>query len=184
MNIDLKQLFVSEQELDQKTFNTLLKAIKDKHQEGFDYLRFRQSVKNLERINSDEEMAIKSAYLTAATMGLTKDKLLASSRYYKTILEKERESFAEAMRNHFNQRVESRKQEAQKLKEKIDEYQRKIERMQEEMALYKKKIDSVDDDIREAQNRIEATREKFETSYNALTEIIEKDILKFDAILS
>ena len=183
MNIDLKQLFNSDKELDIKTFNTLLKAIKDKHQDGFDYLKFRQSVKNLEKITSNEETSIQSAFLTAATMGLTKDKLLSSTRYYKTILEKERESFAEAMKNHFSQRVESRKMEAQKLQEKIEEYKRKIAKMEEEMLMYQKKIDSVDEDISEAKEKIELTRDKFEISYNALTEIIDEDVRKIDIIL-
>lgn len=183
MTIDLKKLFSSDHEIDNKTFNALLRALKEKHQEGFDYLRFKQSVKSMMEMGMDEDTSYKSAYTTASTMGLTKSKLTNSVRFYKTILEKERESFADAMKNQLKQKVESKKLEAEKLSKKIEDYKKKIAKMQEEMLLYQQKIDSVDSEMSSARSKIEKTRDKFEATYHSIREILDEDSSKIDAIL-
>lgn len=183
MTIDLKTLFSSENETDGKTFNALLKALKEKHQTGFDYLRFKQSVTSMIAMDMDEETSFKSAYMTASTLGLTKIKLLNSTKFYLNILQKERESFADAMRNQLSQKVDAKKTEAEKLAVKIEDYKRKIGKMQQEMELYQNKIDSVDEEMEIAKRKIEETRDKFESTYNSLSGIIEKDKSKIDRIL-
>lgn len=183
MTIDLKTLFSSENETDGKTFNALLRALKEKHQTGFDYLRFKQSVKSMETMDMDEETSFKSAYMTASTLGLTKTKLLNSTKFYLNILQKERESFADAMRNQLSQKVDAKKTEAEKLSIKIEDYKRKIAKMQQEMELYQNKIDSVDEEMEMARVKIEETRDKFEATYNSITEIIDGDKAKIDRIL-
>lgn len=182
-SIDLKKIFQIEGEVDQKIYLALIKAIKDKHQEGFDYLRFKQSVENLKEMDLDEETSMKSAYMTASTMGLTKSKLTGSIQHYLTILGKEKESFAEALQNQYSSKVEGKKVEAQKLIKKIEEYQKKIIKMQEEMSLYQSKIDSVDDEMNTAKVKIEKTRDSFEMTYDSLIELIQKDLSKIDSLL-
>lgn len=182
-SIDLKKIFQIENEVDQKVYLALIKAIKDRHQEGFDYLRFKQSVSNLLDMDLDEETSMKSAYMTASTMGLTKSKLTNSIRHYLAILNKEKESFAEALQNQFASKVEGKKLEAQKLEKKIEEYQKKIEKMKEEMSLYQSKIDSVDEEMNIARAKIEKTRDGFELTYDSLTELIEKDLAKIESLL-
>jgi chromosome segregation ATPase len=183
MTIDLKKLFASDNEIDTATYNALLKAIKEKHQDGFDYLRFKQSVKSMQDLDMDEDTSIKSAFVTASTMGLTKKKLLASTNFYMNILNKERESFAEAMRNQLKSKVEAKKVEAEKLAAKIEDYKKKIAKMQEEMELYQNKIDSVDGAMESARKKIESTRDKFETTYHSIKEIMENDATKIEGIL-
>ena len=183
MTIDLKKLFSSDHSVDTATFNALLKAIKEKHQEGFDYLRFKQSVKSMQKLDMDEDTSIKSAFVTASTVGLTKAKLLSSTKFYMKILNKERESFADAMRNQLKSKVEAKRVEAEKLAVKIEDYKKKIQKMQDEMELYQSKIDSVDSEMEAARNKIEKTRDKFETTYNSIREIMENDITKIDSIL-
>jgi chromosome segregation ATPase len=182
-SIDLKKIFKSEGEVDQKIYLALIKAIKDRHQEGFDYLRFKQSVNHLQEMDLDEETSIKSAYITASTMGLTKSKLTNSIRHYLTILGKEKESFAEALQNQFSSKVEGKKIEADKLEKKIEEYKKKIVKMQEEMSLYQSKIDSVDEEMKIAKSKIEKTRDNFEITYESLIEMIQTDLSKIDSLL-
>ncbi|NNF35953.1 MAG: PglZ domain-containing protein [Saprospiraceae bacterium] len=183
MTIDLKKLFASDNEIDTATYNALLKAIKEKHQDGFDYLRFKQSVKSMQNMDMDEDTSFKSAFVTASTVGLTKKKLLSSTKFYMNILNKERESFAEAMRNQLTSKVEAKKVEAEKLAAKIEDYKKKISKMQEEMELYQNKIDSVDGEMESARKKIEATRDKFETTYHSIKEIMENDATKIEGIL-
>jgi uncharacterized coiled-coil DUF342 family protein len=183
MTIDLKKLFASDADVDGATFNALLKAIKEKHQDGFDYLRFKQSVKSMIKLDMDEDTSVKSAYVTASTLGITKSKLLNSTRFYMNILQKERESFAEAMQNQLKSKVEAKKVEAEKLAVKIQDYKKKIKKMQEEMALYQSKIDSVDSEMEAAREKIEQTRDKFEATYSSIVEIMEDDLNKIERIL-
>ena len=183
MTIDLKKLFKGSEDVDTKTYNALLKALKEKHQDGFDYLRFKQSVKSMQELDMDEDTSIKSAFMTARTMGLTKTKLLNSNRFYQTVLKKEMESFAEAMRNQMKQRVDGKKDEAEKLAAKIEEYKKKIAKMEEEMQLYQQKIDSVDEEMASARQKIEETRDRFQASYNMIVDIVEDDAGKIERIL-
>ena len=183
MTIDLKKLFASDDNVDSATFNALLKAIKEKHQDGFDYLRFKQSVISMMKLDMDEDTSVKSAYVTASTLGITKIKLLNSTKFYMNILQKERESFAEAMQNQLKSKVEAKKVEAEKLALKIQDYKKKIKKMEEEMALYQNKIDSVDSEMESAREKIEQTRDKFETTYSSIVEIMEDDLNKIERIL-
>lgn len=183
MTIDLKKLFASDDNVDSATFNALLKAIKEKHQDGFDYLRFKQSLKSMSKLDMDEDTSVKSAFVTASTLGITKTKLLNSTKFYMTILQKERESFAEAMQNQLKSKVEAKKVEAEKLAVKIQDYKKKIKKMEEEMALYQNKIDSVDSEMESAREKIEQTRDKFEATYSSIVEIMEDDLNKIERIL-
>ena len=183
MTIDLKKLFASDNNVDSATFNALLKAIKEKHQDGFDYLRFKQSVKSMVKLDMEEDTSIKSAFVTASTLGITKNKLLNSTKFYMNILQKERESFAEAMQNQLKSKVEAKKVEAEKLAVKIQDYKKKIKKMEEEMALYQNKIDSVDSEMESAREKIEQTRDKFEVTYSSIVEIMEDDLNKIERII-
>ena len=160
-----------------------MKAIKEKHQDGFDYLRFKQSVKSMQDMDIDEDTSIKSAFVTASTLGVTKTKLINSTKFYRNILKKEREQFAEAMQNQLKQKVEAKKVEAEKLAIKIEDYKKKIKKMQEEMELYQEKIDSVDTEMESARQKIEQTRDKFENTYHSIIEIIDDDSAKIERIL-
>ena len=76
MQSKLKSIFGNHHGLDERSINVLTKALENANLPGFDYLEFKQSLAALTQMNMDEAMAIKSAFATASTMGLTKEKLL------------------------------------------------------------------------------------------------------------
>ena len=176
MTIDLKKLFGTVENSDNKFHTALLKALKSNASPEFDYLKFKQSVSSLEEMDMDKTIAVRSAFATASTMGLTKSKLLTSAKQYKKVLNSEKSKFAEALQNQMTVRVAKKKEDAIKLKEKISEYERKIIKMKEEMELYKQKIGNVDGEIQEAKSKIENTKNEFLTAYDSVTEIIEEDM--------
>ncbi len=183
MTIDLKKIFASEHDVDPKIHNALIRALKDAHQDGFDYLKFKQSVINMMNMDMDETTSIKSAYATASTMGLTKTKLVSSTKHYKNILSKEKQSFAEAMRKQLAEKVEGKRTQTEKLAKKIEDYKIKIQKMRDEMALYQQKIDNVDEEVAKAKAKIEATRDKFQVTYDSVEEILLEDMAKIDRII-
>ena len=90
-------------------------------QPGFDYLKFKQSVEQLAGLKLDVPTSLKSAFVTASTMGVTKDSLLQSARHYLTILGDEKKQFDQALNNQVQQRIDSKKAELQQLQQQIEE---------------------------------------------------------------
>ena len=177
MTIDLQELFINDLDLDKKSIMALLKAIKNNHDNrNFDYLKFKQSVSALLKMNMDEITSYKSAYATASTMGLTKDSLLKSASQYRQVLDNERDSFADALKNQIDHRIEGRKAEVDQLEQKIEDHKRKIKELEREIAIFQNRIDTVDQDVEMAQGKIDEAKEKFLKVYNVLNDAINEDI--------
>ena len=183
MNIDLNELFNPNRDLDEKSTMALLRALVGSHNSGFDYLKFKQSVKSLGAMNMDEGTSYKSAFTTATTMGLTKKKLLASANRYLGVLQGESETFTDALRAQIDKNVNSRESMIAQLEERISENKAKISELEREIQLYQTKIDNVDTDIEAAQTKIDGTKEKFRNSYVTITDILKKDIELIDLYL-
>ncbi|MCB0678879.1 MAG: hypothetical protein KDC30_19420, partial [Saprospiraceae bacterium] len=126
MQKDLQSIFGQVTGLDDKSIQFLTQALSKNNLPGFDYLEFKQSLSALAALNMDEVTAFKSAFATAATVGLTKDKLLKTARHYKNVLDQEKKQFDEALQKQMNQRVASKRSEVEKLKQQIVDYQAKI----------------------------------------------------------
>ena len=108
MTINLKDLFGNAEGSNDKVLLKLLTAIKEGQQKDFDYLKFKQSYKSLCEMGMDESTASKSAFLTASTMGLTKDKLMLTVQHYKNILNREKEQFAVALKNQISNNIDAK----------------------------------------------------------------------------
>src|SRR5690606_5155618 len=132
MTVDLKELFSLPEDLDERMVATILKAIKEAHQDGFDYLKFKHSVKNLEAMNMDQLTAMKSAFSTASTLGISKNLLLNSIGHYMVALKKEREEFAGTHKKNIDSRVNEPKAEETRLQKLKAENLRKIEQINKE----------------------------------------------------
>lgn len=183
MQIDLKKLFRKGEESSDKLFQTLLKAIANAHIKEFDYLKFRQSVQSMMAMDMDESTSIKSAFATASTMGLTKDKLLKTAYHYQTALNKEKEKFAVALKNRIAKDVDGRRLDAQKYAQEIESHKAKIEKLQKEIELYQGKVDSVEADVNKALSKIEATRDSFKGTFDGLYSQLEEDIENIETYL-
>lgn len=177
MTTDLRDLFEGTGQLDEKSVNALLRAIKNNYDNrSFDYLKFKQSVISLLKLNMDETTCYKSAFATASTMGLSKESLLKSADRYIYALERERESFAEALLKQKGIKVDGRKSEVQDLVKKIEEHKNKIKELEREIDIFQNRIDTVDQDVEAAQIKIDGTKEKFLQVFETMTSEIKKDI--------
>jgi len=176
MNVDLNDLFNAEKNLDEKSTMALLRAMVKSHNSGFDYLKFKQSIKSLQEMDIDQSVSFKSAFTTASTLGLTKAKLIASANRYLGVLQSESESFTDALRSQIDRNVNSRETMISELEARIKTNKAKIEELQKEIEAYQNKIDNVDNDIESAQVKIDSTKERFRNSYLTITDIIKKDI--------
>lgn len=176
MQKDLKTIFGNHHGLDDRSVGFLTNALVKSNIPGFDYLEFKQSLAALSALNMEEETAIKSAFATAATMGLTKDKLLKTADHYKQVLYTEKKQFDAALEQQIEQRVKGKAAEVAKLKKQVEEYRAKIEQLEAQIAKSQDTIDSADEDIRSAKEKIEATRHNFEYTLQSVVNQIDRDI--------
>lgn len=179
MKVDLNQLFNKDNKLDERSTRALLSALVKGHGSDFDYLKFKQSVESLQKMNMDDSTAIKSAFATASTMGLTKDSLIKSAERYLGILSNESVSFSDALKSQIDKHVNSREDMISQLENKIKENNTKIEELKKENVLLQEKIDNVDTDVETAQTKIDSTKNNFKNSYLTITDVINKDIESF-----
>ena len=175
MSIDISKLFNSSEATDGKSFTFLLKALKSNSSDGFDYLKFRKSIQTLKDMDMDEATAIKSAFATASTMGLSKDKLSKSIGYYKKVLEKEKKAFDQATSRQINDKVSGKKKEKDALNSKNLELEKKILDMQTQMQIVNQKLSTIDEELDKAKQKITETTERYEGAFNELYTQIEED---------
>ncbi len=180
---DLKTLFGKDHGLDQKSVEFLANALKKNNLPGFDYIEFKQSLAALGQMQMDESTAFKSAFATASTMGLTKEKLLQTAAHYLKIVENEKAQFQLAMQKQIQQRVDSKLAEVNKLKEQIVKHQEKIRQLEEQISKYQATIDGADAKVAEARQKIEATQHSFELTHQSIVNQIRKDIENIENLL-
>lgn len=176
MQKKLDSIFGDHHGLDEKSVKFLTNALEKNNLPGFDYIEYKQSLSALANMDMPEEMAFKSAFATAATVGLTKDKLLKTAKHYQKVLDTEKKQFDLALEKQMKQRVGSKITEVAKLKKQIDTIKAKIVELEEKMVNSQKIIDSADADIQAAKEKIEGTRENFESTLKSLMNAIDKDI--------
>jgi predicted RNase H-like nuclease (RuvC/YqgF family) len=180
---NLKDVYGNYHNLDERAMDALVKALQRENLPGFDYLEFKQSLDALYKIGMDEDTAVKSAFATASTVGLTKEKLLKTAQHYKKVLLDEKASFEQSMQRHLQQRVQGKLEEVEKLKKKVTEYQAKIEQLQAQIAKYNTTIEQADSTIAADKERIEATRAGFETTLQSIVNDIDRDIERIEDVL-
>lgn len=183
MTINLKDLFAVSSEMNEKVLLKLLTAIKDGQQKDFDYLKFKQSYKSLCQMGMDESTAAKSAFLTASTMGLTKDKLLNTVQHYKNLLNKEKEQFAVALKNQIANNIDAKALEINRLQEKTEENKRKIQQLMDEQIIIESEIAKLRESAELSKSKIEDTRDQFKNTFDILYAEIEEDGSLYDRIL-
>ena len=173
---NLKQLFGDVHGLDEKSLESLTNALEKNNLPGFDYIEFKQALGTLAQMNMDESTAFRSAFATASTMGLTKEKLLKTADHYKGILNSEKKQFDATLQKQMQQRVQSKREEVAKLQKQVEEYQTKIAEMQKKIAEYQDVIEHADEDIKLTTEKIEEVQKHFEFTYQSIVNEIEKDV--------
>jgi len=161
---------------DQKSVDFLENAMIKETQPGFDYLKFKQSVDQLAGLKLDVPTSLKSAFMTASTIGVTKDSLLQSARHYLTILGDEKKQFDQALNNQVQQRIDSKKAELAQLQKQIEDHKRQIVTLEKQIVEFQGQIARSDEGVAEAKASIEQTKTKFENTYQQFVSAIELDI--------
>ncbi|MGK0388903.1 MAG: hypothetical protein ACI94Y_001636 [Maribacter sp.] len=183
MNKNLSTLFSYLDDLDTRSAQFLMKAMESNNMPGFDYIEYKQSLRALLSMNMDESTAFKSAFATASTMGLTKQKLLETATHYKQILQKEKGQFDIALKNRFQQRVGAKIEENKRHEGRLKQIEDQIKRLEKEILEVKKQITS-NDNVREKENtKLTVQQDNFEQTYVRIQGEIDKDTSKINQFL-
>lgn len=183
MQEELKKIFGESGVLDTKSVDFLTSALAKNNQPGFDYLEFKLSLDKLKEMGMDEVTAFKSAFATASTVGLTKDKLVSTAQLYKQVLSKEKGQFDLALNNQLEKRVNGKRSEVEKLKNRINEWREKIAILEEQIARSQATIDDADNQIQTEMKKIEATKNSFEKTHQSIFDQIERDLVNIQSHL-
>ncbi|MBI1223961.1 MAG: hypothetical protein GC192_01875 [Bacteroidetes bacterium] len=173
---DLKEIFGDTNGLDPKSVESLTRALDKNNLPGFDYLEFKLSLGKLAQMNLPEEMAYKSAFATASTVGLTKEKLLTTGQHYRKVLFDEKDQFNVALQGQLQKRVNNKQEEVVKLKAQIQAWQEQILNLQNQIAKSQATIDDADNQVAAEMKKIQATKDSFEHTHQSIMNQIELDI--------
>ena len=173
--ITTKSLF-SADGLDERSLEFLANAIEKNNLPGFDYFEFKRAIVSLIQMKLDEVTAHKSAFTTAATVGVTKDKLIETAGYYKNVVEKEKEQFDKALENQNSTKITARQEEVKRLRDQIERHKTEIARLQDEVAGYLNQIDQAENAVKLEGEKLEKAKAAFEKTHQAVVLQIDKDI--------
>jgi len=164
----------------QKFSDILYKAIEKANQPGYDYLEFRQSIKNLKNQNiaQDEGKLYEAAYALAQTMQLDKQQLIESARYYLSVLQDEKANFNESLMNNAKVKLEDKKKKLAEVKAKLLEDKKALEALQKRIAANEKTLAKMTKELSEAASKVEAIKNGFNTALKVLVQKINDDINK------
>lgn len=166
--------------MNEKHVQMLMTAIQQNNMEGFDYLEYKNSLKSISNVISDEAMRYKSAFEMAKTMGLDKKKLLDSAAFYLNVLGGEQKKFLDAIENQKSKQIQGRVNTIEDLDNKIVEKKKTIEQLNKDLESINEQMSVLKKEINEEVTKIEVTNKQFMASYEYVTSQIKEDIEKIN----
>ena len=124
----------------------------------------------------DPAIAYKSAFTTAATLGVTKEKLIETAGYYRNLVSKEKEQFDNALENQNVVKVASKQAEVKRLRDQIERHKTEIARLQDEMAAYLNQIDQAESAVKSESEKLEKARTAFDRTHQTVLLQIDQDV--------
>jgi DNA repair exonuclease SbcCD ATPase subunit len=171
-------------EVDDKFVNILFEAMEKANIGGFDYIEYKQALRNLAKMPMDEATRFQSAYAAAQTMGATPPKLLESAQHYINVLSQEEQKFKAALSNQRSKQIGDKEQHIQNMAKIIQQKEQQIAQLTKDIENDKKNMETLKTEISEASVKMEKTQSDFIASFNALVGQIKSDAEKIKQYLS
>ena len=141
------------------------------------------AVDNLKKMDLDEATAFKSAFATARTMGLTKEKLLETAAHYKAVVQKEKEQFDVASSKQQDIKVGANLQQVAELQKIVNDNELKIKQLQSEIDIAKGKIRNLDFERDGAAAKIEEAKTKYLFTHQSINNQMDQDMANIQKYL-
>lgn len=173
-----KQMGKVDQDVSALAREALLKALESANLEGYDYLEFRNSLKSLETVISDEATRYKSAYAAVLPMGVSGEKLITTAKHYIDILKSEEKKFLYALGLKSDNDVTGSEKRLVQIDEEIRIKAEEIAKLNEEIQKLKNDKNALTGSIDENKRKIENSKNSFYSAYSQVLSGIEDDINK------
>lgn len=180
---NISNIFLASESNDSKSVGLLMKALAGNNLKGFDYLEYKSALKAMKNLNMDEATSFKSAFATASTLGLSKQKLMETAGYYVKVLEKEKGHFSQALSKQEASRINDRKSGIEKMKRAIQDKEAQMKALQVDIENLKQEINKSNGSLEGDKMKIESTKVNFEQAFNAIIAEIASDLQKIDTHL-
>ncbi len=161
-----------------KFMEVLLGALEQNNQPGFDYLEFRQALKNLAKMPMDEATRYQSAYAMAQTMGVTSEKLLDSAKSYLNVLVNEQSKFNEAHAQQRARLIGNREEEVKSIEAMIQQKSEQIKNMTQQIEEHRTRSEQIRKEVSDSTIKIENTKADFDVTFNSVMAQIKEDAAK------
>jgi len=156
---------VSQDDL-KKMMDRLSNIIALKNQEGFDYLEYRNAIKELILNGQPESTAFVSVFTTAKTLGVTKQSIVDSANYYLSILDSENKEFNDELNSRKNSDIIEKENAIEKIGKEIEKLIKEKEKLEKE--------------IIKSKDKIVGAGSSFSAAYENIHTKIKEDIQKLD----
>jgi len=166
-----------------KMTNRLLQAIDAANLEGFDYLEYKRAVKALQKFSMDEVTKYRSAFTTAATMGVTLDELVSSAKHYLHVLDNENSKFSTAFQTEYDRKITQSESDVKRLRQEINDKAEQIKKLQQEIEQRTQQVAKLEQVTEAGRAKVLATRDSFLASYAQVKGVIEADIERMQRYL-
>jgi len=168
---------------DEKIRDRLLKAIQGANLDGFDYLEFKDAVRDLAADMPDESLRFRAAFKTAKTVGVTLGTLISSAQHYLGVLAAEEKSFRSAQADKVAKDVQAREKRSGQLDADLLDKENQIKMLNEEIRKAVEEKQRLVSEVAEARAKIEGTQIAFDSTYRVLAAAIESDIQKLKSYI-
>ena len=155
-------------------------AMEASNQAGYDYLEFKQAVRSLSELESEEEKRFITAYTLARTMGAEKEALKKSAAHYLKVLDLEKNKFNQSLQNQIDSRLITRKQSIESLEQKKLQKIAQLEKLKEELTGIDQKLVSMKEEIEASSKKVETVRVSFHKAYELIVQQIGEDVEKIE----
>ena len=166
--------------IDTAIAETIATAIETQNIQGFDYLEFKESIKALSKLPMDEATMYRSAFATATTMGLTKDKLTQSLSFYLSIIDKQKTDFDEALVIQRRDNLERKELEISGIDKAIMEKSEQIRLLTDEIQKMQEQQDKARAELNTIAEKIEHTRMNFDATILSFKDQFTADLQKIN----
>jgi uncharacterized protein (DUF3084 family) len=164
--------------LNEKFVEILSSALEKNNQEGFDYLEFRQALKNLAKMPMDEATRFQSAYAMAQTLGITPAKLVESANFYLNVLQGEQARFNEAHAQQRAKLIGNREEEIRNLEATVQQKTEQIKQLTQQIEEHRQQSEKIRSEINDSTIKIETTKADFEATFDSVAGRIQDDLAK------
>ena len=174
---------VSDGQVSDKFLKILFGALEKSNLDGFDYLEYKKSLRNLEKMDMDDATRYKSAFAMAQTMNATPQKLIQTAEHYLKALSEEETKFEQALANQRSKQIQGKEKKNQELDQMIRDKAEQIKKLSAEIESHQQQMEKQAKEIQKAANKVAQTKADFEASYQTIVGQIREDVEKMKQYL-